>query len=150
GGNIDIALTPGSGRPPDRVRPASPANPYYRSPEYPNALEIEMSENWDYNDMTIDLRPGPDGVMVLTVLLGDQYERGGNVYDYRVDVLNSSGQPIQSIRYPDVVQVPSGIRCSYAINGHIDKFSSDDSNKVLMIEYRKLTADVIAPDGSDF
>ena len=132
--NIDVPIVPGSGYRPDRCRRI---NPYIPAPgtapnplrdQYPNALEFELSENWDFNDLTVQLEQGPGGITRLTVLLGDQYERGGNVYDYRIDVLNASGQPIQSIRYPDVVQIPPGIRCSYAINGHIDKFSSEDGN----------------------
>lgn len=148
--NIDVALTPGAGGPPNRVRPVTPANPVYAT--NPGALEMELSQNWDYNDLTVELVQGPAGITLVRVLLGDQYQRGGNVFNYRIDLLNSNGQVVYSgLRYPDMVAAPGGVRCSYGINGRIDKFSaSEDTAKVLAVEYKKISADVIQPNATDF
>lgn len=154
--NIDVPISPGSGSPPDRVRRI---NPYIATPgtspnplrlTNPNALEFELSENWDYNDLTVELVQGPSGITEVQILLGDQYQPGGNVYNYRIDLMYANGQLIRpGIRYPDIIPAPASVRCSYAINGRIQYFTVDDSLKVLAIEYKKISADLIQPSATD-
>lgn len=146
--DIDVPISPGSGRPPDRVRRVTPANPYYQT--HPNALEFELSENWDYNDLTLELVQGPGGITQVQILLGDQYQPGGHVYGYIVDLYSTSGQLIEpGIVFPQIIPAPESVRCSYAINGRIQNFTVDDALKVLAVEYKKITADVVQPNARD-
>lgn len=147
--DIDVPLQVGSGGRPDRVRRVTPRNPMYSA--YPQALELELSENYDYDDMTLLLEPGPGGINYVRVLLGDGYAPGGNVYNYRIDLLGPNGQVVYSgLRFPDNAPAPGGPRCSYGINGHVQKMSPDDARKILIVEYKKVSADVVGANAQDF
>lgn len=148
-GGTDIPLEPGP-----RVRRVTPPNPAYRT--NPNALEMELTHptpNNDWNDLTVELVSGPTGTR-LVVLSGDQYGAGAGIDSYRIEVVSSDGQVIHGElpRTPGFsLPTPAGgIRCSYAINGHVGKMDQVDGSKVLLVEYRKISADVVRPDGRDF
>lgn len=169
GGTGIIPLRPGGDSPPGRTRPVSASNPVRRDPAAfgvrpeaiaaGNVLELEFTPgtSWDWNDLTIELIMGSGGIVQVRVLLRDQYGPGGTLDEHQLDLLGPDGQiVVSSVQRPVTggtaitYDAPGGSRCSYAINGHVSKMDPVDGSKVLMVEYRKLSADVVQPDARDF
>jgi len=71
--------------------------------------------------------------------------------DFRHDLRGPSGTLIEDMRPGDsaIIERFNG-KSSYGVNGHVRNLNVlDNGSKILLIEYEKLIADVVAPDGND-
>jgi hypothetical protein len=151
GGSSDIPLTPGP-----RVRTVTARNPVFST--NPAALELEITypggpAGGDWNDLTVEIVQGPSGIAQLVVLLRDQYGAGGTLDLPGIEVVDGNGNVILNSlprTHGYTLAAPGGPRCSYGINGAIAKFTDGDFGKVLAVEYKKVSADVVGPSAPDF
>lgn len=118
-------------------------------PSNPNSyvLEFEDWTDWDYNDMVIEVEPMPDGslrIKPISKSAGYTYELHDGDGKLIPNTTNYSGSSVQ-------VNVPgAGLDSSYGVNNRISKFRpGSDSNKVLLVEYKKTIANVVKPDNTD-
>jgi prepilin-type N-terminal cleavage/methylation domain-containing protein/prepilin-type processing-associated H-X9-DG protein len=104
----------------------------------------DISPPDDYDDVCILVNPLSDGTT------SGKYFYDGNGHGYKYKLCDGNGNSVidpfdkgASWTFQD--------RCSYGINGHIQKFR-DDSQKILMVEYFKVVADVVgsSPVPPDF
>jgi prepilin-type N-terminal cleavage/methylation domain-containing protein/prepilin-type processing-associated H-X9-DG protein len=139
----DIPLVPGP-----RVRPPRPPNPFAGQSD---VLELELTDNWDWNDLTVRLTPAAGGgYTTVTVLLGDQHTPGPNVFGYTLDLVGPGGQVVHAgLAFPQSVTVPNSPYSSYGINARARVMRPGDGGKVLMLEYHKTIANVVGPSAPD-
>lgn len=99
--------------------------------------------NGDFNDHVCTVVPLNDFEIEITSTSKDA--------DFRHDLRGPSGTIIQDMTPGDSAIIERFIgKSSYGVNGHVRNLNVlDNGNKVLLIEYEKIIADVVAPDGND-
>lgn len=108
-------------------------------------LEIEDWNDWDYNDMRMLIEPQPNGDLKIT---GFSKDAG-----YTFDITDSRGNVlISDFKAGQGCVIPGGATTSsYGMNNAAYKFGPEDgSQKVLVVEYKKVSVDVVAANASDF
>jgi prepilin-type N-terminal cleavage/methylation domain-containing protein/prepilin-type processing-associated H-X9-DG protein len=104
-------------------------------------LEFESTDIWDHNDLRVLIEPQPDGRAKLSALS----ENSGHTYDLK----GPDGVVVFKNFGPGKVAFLPYFRTSYGGNNRMPKLNRDDSNKVLLLDYNKLLADVIGPNARD-
>jgi prepilin-type N-terminal cleavage/methylation domain-containing protein/prepilin-type processing-associated H-X9-DG protein len=134
GGSHDIPFDPNGTR-------CRPSNSVPRTTPDSYGLEFEDATDWDFNDLRTLIEPRPDG----SILIRATSKSAGYTFDLKGpdgDVLVYDFQP------PKEAVIPNA-RTSYGGNSRLHKLNTDDSGKVLLIEYDKLIADVVGPNARD-
>lgn len=128
-------------------------------PDHPRCCKVAESSTtctyWfeDWHDYDWDLS-------VTVTRLGDgsvELKTAFHTYTvFRHTILDPSGSPVPGlaeIPYPEtrraVIEGTGGIPTHYGMNARSAGFVSD-SNKILMLDYNKVVADVVGPDAADF
>ncbi len=102
-------------------------------------LEFEDNTDWDYNDMIVLVDPYPDGSVHFQ------------------SIFKSAAFTFQLLDPGGLVVSPSFLpghdwwadsSCSYGMNNRAHRFMRD-ANKILMVEYFKLEANVVGVDATD-
>lgn len=146
GGGPDVPLVEGP-----RVRKST------LYPGQPNIYALELSDNWDWDDLTIRVEALPGGYASVEILRGDgnllptpALPRPPNVNDYHLQILDANKNVVKDAAgCPDKVLAPSGASSSYGINGLVKYMGYSDSQKVLALDYHKTVADVVGPSAPD-
>jgi prepilin-type processing-associated H-X9-DG protein len=138
----DIPFTAGK-----RVRQST------RFPGDPRYLELELSDNFDYDDWTVRVEALPGGYGSIEIVLGDGFGRppsAPNVNNYHLQILDSSKNLLKDrAQAGDRVTAPGGASSSYGINGLVKQMGHADSQKILAVEYHKTVADVVGANATD-
>ncbi len=106
-------------------------------------FRFEDSTDYDYNDQVCTITPLNDFQIRILVLSKES--------SYTHDLRSPQGTLISNMQKGNSVIADrfSG-KTSYGINAHVDRLDlADDGSKILLIEYNKLIADVVLPDGKD-
>jgi prepilin-type processing-associated H-X9-DG protein len=104
-------------------------------------LEFESTDYWDHNDLRVRIEPQNDGTAKLSALS----ENSGHTYDLK----GPDGLVVYRNFKPGSVAFLPYWRTSYGGNNRMPKLNRDDSDKVLLLDYNKLLADVIGPNARD-
>jgi prepilin-type N-terminal cleavage/methylation domain-containing protein/prepilin-type processing-associated H-X9-DG protein len=104
-------------------------------------LEFESTDIWDHNDLRVRIEPQSNGTAKLTALSEDS----GHTYDLK----GPDGLVVFRNFGPGRVAFLPYWRTSYGGNNRMQKLNRDDSNKVLLLDYNKILADVIGPNARD-
>ncbi len=128
--------------------PPRPVPPDEQETAY--VLEFELSNNWDWNDLYIKVNEGNNG-QTITFWVNDQNQQGNNnIFGYTIELLDEDKKVIDSdFRFEEEEKV-SGISSSYGFNTDmVNTRQPLRSDKILAVEYEKITADVVGPDATD-
>jgi prepilin-type N-terminal cleavage/methylation domain-containing protein len=104
-------------------------------------LEFESTDIWDHNDLRVRIEPQPDGRAKFTALSEDS----GHTYDLK----GPDGLVVMKNFGPGRVAFLPYWRTSYGGSNRMQKLNRDDSNKVLLLDYNKILADVIGPNARE-
>ena len=104
-------------------------------------LEFESTDIWDHNDLRVRIEPQSDGRARLHALSEDS----GHTYDLK----GPDGVVVYKNFGPGRIAYLPYWRTSYGGNNRMPKLNRDDSNKVLLLDYNKILADVIGPNARD-
>lgn len=108
-------------------------------------LEIEDWSDWDYNDMRMLIEPQVNGDLKIT---GFSKDAG-----YTFDITDALGNVlISDFRAGKGCVIPGGASISsYGMNNTAFKFGPEDnSQKILVVEYKKVSVNVVAANATDF
>ena len=104
-------------------------------------LEFEDLWDWDYNDQRYLITRDGYSVTIKSV-----FKSAGYTHDVKLD---DGDMVIENSRPGDEATISVGGVSSYAINDHVPKMTWDDSTKILMVEYKKIVAEVVGDDARD-
>jgi prepilin-type N-terminal cleavage/methylation domain-containing protein/prepilin-type processing-associated H-X9-DG protein len=104
-------------------------------------LEFESTDLWDHNDLRVRVEPQGDGMAKLTALS----ENSGHTYDLK----GPDGMVVFKNFRPGKTALMPYWKTSYGGNNRMQKLNHDDSNKVLLLDYNKILADVIGRNARD-
>jgi prepilin-type N-terminal cleavage/methylation domain-containing protein/prepilin-type processing-associated H-X9-DG protein len=104
-------------------------------------LEFESTDIWDHNDLRVRIEPQADGRAKLSALS----ENSGHTYDLK----GPDGKVVFKNFAPGRTAFLPYWRTSYGGNNRMPKLNRDDSNKILVLDYNKILADVIGPNARD-
>lgn len=126
-------------------------------PVSPNAYVVGC-DDWPWNDDILN-------ICILVDFVDDKttgsygFETPHGYWHYSMHdgdgnlVNDFSGNPIGGgsnwLKRGSQWEFKGGDRCSYGMNNRANRFLTQDSNRILMIEYCKLVADVLAPTAKD-
>jgi hypothetical protein len=111
-------------------------------------LQIELSSSWDWDDLELLVEPQPDGTQRVTYYGGDG-NTNNNFAGQTYEMLDANQQPIATnFSYgQSIPMLPSS--CSYGVHPNIADPATHRSTKIMLVEYKKLIADVVTPNGAD-
>jgi type II secretory pathway pseudopilin PulG len=107
-------------------------------------LEIEDWNDWDFNDLRLLIVPNADGTVTVKFFSKDAgytYDLVDNKGNVLVSNINHAGQS---------ATLPGGrSRTSYGVNNKAQDFDARDSQKILLLEYHQVVANLVAPNATD-
>jgi prepilin-type N-terminal cleavage/methylation domain-containing protein/prepilin-type processing-associated H-X9-DG protein len=104
-------------------------------------LEFEVTDYWDWNDLRVSIEPQGDTWLFLRAISENAH--------HRWDLTGADGALIVADFRPPKTARVANARTSYGINGRVHKLKKDLSQTILLLEYNKLSADVVGTNGRD-
>ena len=105
-------------------------------------IEFEDAGDFDFNDMVVLIDPHPNGRVHFQAIFKSA--------SYSFQLKDPDGKAvIENFKPPADWWAEGGEPTSYGMNSRVSGFVAD-SNKILMVEYKKLVADVAGPAAKDF
>lgn len=113
----------------------------------PGAIGLEFEDilvggDWDFNDLRLRVEPLGNQVCKITAV-----ERNAG---YSFALRGPDGTYLANLFHPPSAVTVACASSSYGMNNIADRFSTGDSNRILMVEYESVVAHVTGPDARDF
>jgi prepilin-type processing-associated H-X9-DG protein len=132
-----------------RMRPSSKYS-YLATTPGSYVTEVELSDNWDWNDLYLKVEPMPGGNKVSFVVNDNEIMGDGNIFGYTYDILAPDNSVISAnFRWQQSFFVPGVQATDYAMNVDFDRVSSNLQTRILLIESTKTTVDLVGASATD-